>query len=60
VWEEDGPLDGFGGRMQNEGPVTIVSSTFVATGGTLAANGAFLVALSGEGCMSEKMYKCRS
>ena len=43
--KEEGGLNSFGGRMLDEGSVTVVPSTFVATRCTLTTDWAFLIAL---------------
>lgn len=48
-WKEDGALDGFCGRMEDEGSVTIISAALVATRSTLATDGAFLITLQHNG-----------
>lgn len=53
AWKEDGSLDGLCGRMENKGAVTMISAAFVATGRTLATDGAFLIALEYGACQAQ-------
>jgi len=45
VGKKDGPLYGFAGRVEDKSPVSIVTSTDIAAGGTLPTHRSFLVAL---------------